>query len=76
MSEHIYSDKILPTIREILTEDHNAELSGESIPLSPEEADESFSNRRLLMVREVDPQTFKKWTERAFARLCDATQSV
>jgi hypothetical protein len=69
MAIRLFDDTLLPTIREILTEDHNATASDETKKLSPERASDSFSDERLRMVREVDQSTFVQWVERAIERI-------
>jgi hypothetical protein len=64
MTIGMYDDRILPTIRELLTEEAK---------ISSEKAQEAFSDIRLKMVRYADPRTFQEWTNRANARLEQST---
>ena len=69
MTVRLFDDTLLPEIREILTEDHNAAAVDEAKMLSPEKASDSFSDERLRMVREVDQSKFGQWVEQAIARI-------
>ncbi len=76
MTVRLFDDTLLPTMREILTEDHNAAALDETKILSPEKASDSFSDRRLKMVREVDQSKFAQWVDRAIARITNSNKHM